>query len=167
MAILITVPIGALRTLKVKYLKTKQLPSVLYPVISRAFDHREAANPYLPTLMQYFSLDCITKGSPAHLALSILSLSLSLYGLQLFGVFEPQSLFQLLNLYIVGRMPWKGDQPVARPLHTHGTTQSQNKCIQASMPRVGFEPMIPVFEQVKMVHALDPTATVIGSAKLI
>jgi hypothetical protein len=27
--------------------------------------------------------------------------------------------------------------------------------------------MIPVFEQVKMVHALDPTATVIGSAKLI
>jgi hypothetical protein len=30
------------------------------------------------------------------------------------------------------------------------------------MPRVGFEPMIPVFERAKTVHALDRTATVIG-----
>jgi hypothetical protein len=30
------------------------------------------------------------------------------------------------------------------------------------MPRVGFEPMIPVFERVKTVHALDGAATVIG-----
>jgi hypothetical protein len=30
------------------------------------------------------------------------------------------------------------------------------------MPRVGFEPMIPVFEQAKPVHALHSTATVIG-----
>jgi hypothetical protein len=29
------------------------------------------------------------------------------------------------------------------------------------MPRVGFEPTIPVFEQLKMVHALDCAATVI------
>jgi hypothetical protein len=31
------------------------------------------------------------------------------------------------------------------------------------MPQVGFEPMIPVFEWAKMVHALDCIATVIGS----
>jgi hypothetical protein len=31
------------------------------------------------------------------------------------------------------------------------------------MPRVEFEPMIPVFEQAKMVHALDRAATVIDS----
>jgi hypothetical protein len=30
------------------------------------------------------------------------------------------------------------------------------------MPRVGFEPMTPVFERVKTVHALDCAATVIG-----
>jgi hypothetical protein len=34
---------------------------------------------------------------------------------------------QFLNLYIVGRTPWTGDQSVARPLPTHGTTQTQNK----------------------------------------
>jgi hypothetical protein len=30
------------------------------------------------------------------------------------------------------------------------------------MPRVGFEPTIPVFERAKAVHALDRAATVIG-----
>jgi hypothetical protein len=30
------------------------------------------------------------------------------------------------------------------------------------MPRVGFKPMILVFERVKTVHALDRTTTVIG-----
>jgi hypothetical protein len=31
------------------------------------------------------------------------------------------------------------------------------------MSRVGFEPMIPVFERAKAVHALDRAVTVIGS----
>jgi hypothetical protein len=30
------------------------------------------------------------------------------------------------------------------------------------MPRVGYEPTIPVFERAKTVHALDRAATVIG-----
>jgi hypothetical protein len=30
------------------------------------------------------------------------------------------------------------------------------------MPRVGFEPTIPVFERAKTVHALDRASTVIG-----
>jgi hypothetical protein len=42
------------------------------------------------------------------------------------------------------------------------STYTQNKCTQTSMPRVGFEPMIPVFERAKKVHALDRAATVIG-----
>jgi hypothetical protein len=29
--------------------------------------------------------------------------------------------------FSVGRTPWKGDQPVARPLPTYGTAQTQNK----------------------------------------
>jgi hypothetical protein len=32
------------------------------------------------------------------------------------------------------------------------------------MPRVGFEPTIPVLERVKTVHGLDRAATVIGSS---
>jgi hypothetical protein len=31
------------------------------------------------------------------------------------------------------------------------------------MPRVGFEPRIPVFERTKALHALDRAATVIGT----
>jgi hypothetical protein len=66
------------------------------------------------------------------------------------------------SFYTVGRTTWTGVQPVARPLPTHRTTQTQNKRTQTSMPRVGFEPTIPVFERAKTVHALDGAATVIG-----
>jgi hypothetical protein len=69
--------------------------------------------------------------------------------------------FSFLILYTVGRTPWMGDQPVARPLPTHRTTQTQNKRTQTSMTLVGFEPTIQVFEQAKTVRALDGAATVI------
>jgi hypothetical protein len=55
-----------------------------------------------------------------------------------------------------------GDQPVARPLLTHRTTQTQNKRTQTSIRRVGFEPTILGFERAKTVHVLDRAATVIG-----
>jgi hypothetical protein len=76
----------------------------------------------------------------------------------------PWPLFQFLNLgvYTVGRTPWMGDQPVASPLHTHRTTQAQNKRTQTSMPRVGFETTILVFERAKTVHALNLAATMLG-----
>jgi hypothetical protein len=70
--------------------------------------------------------------------------------------------FSFLILYIVDRNPLTGDQPIARPLSTHRTTQTQNKHIQTSMPWVGFEPMIPAFERAKWVNALDSAATAIG-----
>jgi hypothetical protein len=41
--------------------------------------------------------------------------------------FGPWPLFQFLNLDIVGRTPWTGDQPVARPLPAHRTAQTQKK----------------------------------------
>jgi hypothetical protein len=55
-----------------------------------------------------------------------------LLGLASFSVF--------LILYTVGRTPWTGDQPVARRLPTHRTTQTHNKrnypCLQRdSNPR--------------------------------
>jgi hypothetical protein len=74
---------------------------------------------------------------------------------------RPWPLFQFLNLYTVGRTPWMGNQPVAGPLPTHRTTQTQNKRTQTSMPRLWFEPTIPMFERAKTVHGLDRAATVI------
>jgi hypothetical protein len=59
--------------------------------------------------------------------------------------------FSFLIFYTVGRTPWMGDQPIARPLSAHRTTQKQNKRTQTSMPRVGFEHTIPVFQRAKTV----------------
>jgi hypothetical protein len=73
-------------------------------------------------------------------------------------------LFSFLILYTVGRTPWTGDQPVARPLPAHRTAQTQNKRTQTSIPQVGFELTIPVFGQAKT--ALDRAATVIGQDKI-
>jgi hypothetical protein len=60
--------------------------------------------------------------------------------------------FSFLILYTVGRAPWTREQPVARPLTTHRTTQTQNKRKHTSMPRVVFEPMTPVLVCMKKVH---------------
>jgi hypothetical protein len=68
-------------------------------------------------------------------------------------------------LYTVGRTFWTGDQPVARPLPAHTEQHKQNNRTQTSMPRVGFEPTIAVFEQAKTVHALERAATMIGLCK--
>jgi hypothetical protein len=72
--------------------------------------------------------------------------------------------FSFLILYTVGRTPSTGDQPVARPLPTHRTTQTQNKRTQTSMPWVGFEPTIPEFEWTKTVYGLDHAAIVISKS---
>jgi hypothetical protein len=59
-------------------------------------------------------------------------------------------LLQFRNpFYTDDRTPWTSDQSVARPLPTHGTTETQT-----SMPPVEFDPTIPEF---------DRAATVIGS----
>jgi hypothetical protein len=42
--------------------------------------------------------------------------------------------FSFLILYTVGRTPWTVDRAVARPLPTHKTTQTQNKCTQYRQP---------------------------------
>jgi hypothetical protein len=55
-----------------------------------------------------------------------------------------------------------GVQPVAKPLPTHTTIQTQNKGTQTSMPQLGFEPTIPVFKRAKTFRVLDRVATVIG-----
>jgi hypothetical protein len=74
--------------------------------------------------------------------------------------------FSFFIFYKVGRTPWTGDQPVARPLTAHRTAQTQNKGTQTSMRHVGFEPTIPVFEREKAVHALDREAIVIGKIEV-
>jgi hypothetical protein len=93
------------------------------------------------------------------MALMVKSIYLWLYSPLLdFGRF-----FNFLIFYTVGRTPSTGDQPVARPLSAHRTAQTQNKRTRTSMPRVEFEPTIPMFERAKTVHALDCAATVMGN----
>jgi hypothetical protein len=72
---------------------------------------------------------------------------------------NPGRLFSFFIFYTIGRTPWTGDQPVARPLPTHRTTQTQNKRTQTSMTGVEFEPTIPVFERAKTVHILNRADT--------
>jgi hypothetical protein len=80
----------------------------------------------------------------------------------------PWSLLHFLNLfYTDGRTSWGGDQPIARPLPTQRTTQTQNKGTQTSMPSVVFKGTIPAFERMKTVHALDSVATVIDILKFV
>jgi hypothetical protein len=62
-------------------------------------------------------------------------------------------LFQFINLHAVGKTPWTGDQPVARPLLR--TIQTQNKRTQTSMARVGFEPTIAAFKRAKTVDGTE------------
>jgi hypothetical protein len=49
--------------------------------------------------------------------------------------------------------------------YLHRTTQTHNKRRQISMPRVGFELTIPVFEREKRFHALDRAATRVITAR--
>jgi hypothetical protein len=86
----------------------------------------------------------------------------SFFSLWLYSPLNLGRFFSFLILYTFGRTHWTEDQPVARPLPTHRTTQTQNKRRQMSMTRVGFEPMSPVLERAKTVYALDLAAPVIG-----
>jgi hypothetical protein len=88
-----------------------------------------------------------------------LSIYLSIYGST--ALVDLGRFFGFLILYTVGRTSWTGFQPVARPLPTHRTSQTQNKHRQTSMPRLRFEPTIPVFEREKT----DCAATVFASYK--
>jgi hypothetical protein len=75
----------------------------------------------------------------------------------------PWPLLYLSNLFhAVGRTPWTSGKPIARPLPAHRTTQTQKKCTQTSMPRVGVKPTTPVFERAKTIHVLYLGAAVIS-----
>jgi hypothetical protein len=63
-------------------------------------------------------------------------------------------LFRFFIFYTDDRIPWTGAQPIARPLPTRRTTQTQNKRIETSMPRMGFEPTIQCSSE-RRVHVLD------------
>jgi hypothetical protein len=79
------------------------------------------------------------------------------------SIYGSTALVGVGRFFSFGRTPWTGEQPVLRPLPTHRITQAQNKRKQISMPTMGFELTIPVFERTKIVHALDRAATEIGS----
>jgi hypothetical protein len=61
---------------------------------------------------------------------------------------------------------WRGISPY-QGRYLHMTTQTQNKRTQTSMPRLGYEPTIPVFERTKTAHALDRADTLTSSSNLL
>jgi hypothetical protein len=63
--------------------------------------------------------------------------------------------FRFLVFYTVGRTTWTGDQPVKRPLSAHIRQHKEDKRTQTSMPQVGFELTVSVFERTKTVYASD------------
>jgi hypothetical protein len=94
-----------------------------------------------------------------------LSTYLSIYlSMALQSFVGPWSLFNFLILYTVGCTDsLDGGSARQKPATcTDKTPQTQNIPRQTFMPRVGFEPMILVFERAKTVHTLDSAATVIG-----
>jgi hypothetical protein len=62
---------------------------------------------------------------------------------------------------------WKVDQPVARPLSVHRTTQTQDEHIRTSISRVGFKPTISVSKLVITVNTSDRSATVEWQVRII
>jgi hypothetical protein len=88
----------------------------------------------------------------------ILLCSLSLW------VYNPLDLgriFSFLLLHTVGRTPWMGNQPCQKAA-TYTLQHKGNKRRQRSMPRVGFEPAIPLLERAKTVLAIERAAVLIG-----
>jgi hypothetical protein len=55
--------------------------------------------------------------------------------------------------HLVGLLGW-GISPAPGPLPTQDNTTQKHR--HTSMPRAGFEPAIPMFEQPKTVHVLKP-----------
>jgi hypothetical protein len=74
----------------------------------------------------------------------------------------PWPLFQFLNLYTIGGTPWTADQPLARPLPIHRTTQTQNNAHRHPYLEWDSKPTISALKRVKTVHALGCVATKIG-----
>jgi hypothetical protein len=99
-----------------------------------------------------------TRGSVSYVCLSVLPIAPTLEHRASVKCFVS---LQFLNPKTVGRTPWMGDQPVIR----HLPIQTQNNHRQTSMPSMGFEPTVPMFEQAKTVHELDRVSTIIGSYK--
>jgi hypothetical protein len=64
--------------------------------------------------------------------------------------------FSFLILYRGGRTTLVGDQLIGRMLPIDRTTHADQTHTDI-MLRVGFEPMIPVFDLSETVHALDPS----------
>jgi hypothetical protein len=91
-----------------------------------------------------------------------LSIRLCVYlSMALHPFFEHWPLFKFLNPRHIRQDSLDGDQPVTRQLPAYMIAQTT----RASMPRVGLEPTIPVFELAKRVHSLDRAVTVSGSMR--
>jgi hypothetical protein len=73
----------------------------------------------------------------------------------------PGRFFSFIILYTVHRTLAQGISS-SQDRYIHKGQHKDNKRKQISMPRVGFEPMIPVFERARIVHTLDRAGNVLS-----
>jgi hypothetical protein len=77
------------------------------------------------------------------------------------GLFHIRINLELWILQTVGRAPWTGDQPCLKAA-TYTGQDKHKKRGHISMPKIGFEPRTPVFEQTKTFYTSDRAVTVTG-----
>jgi hypothetical protein len=112
----------------------------LYPNITSVGPHRERSHKSVTSIQseKYYHASLTMQRTFIYSSMSV----------------GPSPLHQFRNLFNTdSKTPWRGDQPIARPLLTHRTTQTQNKRIHRHTSS-GFERTIPAFEWTKTVHAL-------------
>jgi hypothetical protein len=90
-------------------------------------------------------------------------LSLFFLLLTLWGIGHPWNALLYFSLSILRQSVGLLGRGIS-PSQGRYLTKTQNKRTQTSMPWVGFEPTVPVFERAKTVHALDRSGTVIASS---
>jgi hypothetical protein len=102
--------------------------------------HIRSYRPYLEAVSSIRNLrTChvlLVTGGPLNIVIiMILSMALQPF-------VRPWPLVQFLNLYIAGRTPWKGDQPVAKPLLAY-TGQHKHRINAHTHASKEFQPRIP------------------------
>jgi hypothetical protein len=74
----------------------------------------------------------------------------------------PASFFRVFKVFIVIWQDALDGELSPQGLYLHTKTQTQGKHSHVSIPRVRFEPTIPVFGRQKTVYALHSAVTVVG-----
>jgi hypothetical protein len=116
----------------------------VYLVKRRAESSISHPAPYITNKKYYISVLCLQY--PNYIFLP--------WRIRFSGLFNSELILKLSISYTVGRTPWTGDRPCCKTATYTGQHKHGKNRRQTSMPRVRFEPTIPVLERAKTFRAL-------------